>query len=41
MGLWGTKWAVETLGGTLSIGESDLGGAAVCLELPGSDGDEG
>lgn len=41
MGLWGTKWAVETLGGTLSIGESDLGGAAVCLELPGSDADEG
>ena len=37
MGLWGTKWAVETLGGTLSIGESDLGGAAVCLELPGSE----
>jgi signal transduction histidine kinase len=40
MGLWATKWAVETLGGTLSIGESDLGGAAVCLDLPGGEADD-
>lgn len=40
MGLWGIKWAVETLGGTLSIGESDLGGAAVRLDLPGSEAED-
>jgi signal transduction histidine kinase len=34
IGLWSTKWAVETMGGTLTFGESDLGGAAVCITLP-------
>jgi len=34
LGLWATNWAVRSLGGRLSLGESDLGGAAVRLELP-------
>jgi signal transduction histidine kinase len=40
LGLWGTKWAVETLGGELSFGDSDLGGAVVSIDLPRADGDE-
>jgi signal transduction histidine kinase len=34
IGLWGTNWAVQTLGGDLSFGESDLGGAAVTIDVP-------
>jgi signal transduction histidine kinase len=34
LGLWGTNWAVRSLGGRLSFGESDLGGAAVAIHLP-------
>lgn len=34
LGLWGTNWAVQQLGGHLSFEESDLGGAAVVIELP-------
>jgi signal transduction histidine kinase len=34
IGLWGTNWAVQKLGGELSFGESDLGGAAVTIEIP-------
>jgi signal transduction histidine kinase len=34
IGLWGTKWAVQTLSGDLSLEESDLGGAAVVIDLP-------
>ncbi len=34
LGLWSIKWGVETMGGSLSFGESDLGGAAVRIELP-------
>lgn len=34
LGLWGTNWAVQSLGGRLSFGESDLGGAAVAIHLP-------
>jgi signal transduction histidine kinase len=34
LGLWGVQWAVQTLGGSLSFEESDLGGTAVTLELP-------
>ncbi len=34
LGLWGVQWAVQTLGGSLSFEESDLGGTAVALELP-------
>ncbi len=34
LGLWSIKWTVETMGGSLSIGESDLGGAGVRIELP-------
>ncbi len=41
LGLWGTNWAVTALGGTLSLGESDLGGAAVTVELPRTGGDAG
>jgi signal transduction histidine kinase len=37
LGLWGSKWAVETLGGDLSLGDSSLGGASVCINLPGSE----
>lgn len=35
LGLWGTSWAVQTLGGSVTIGESELGGAAVTIDLPG------
>lgn len=34
LGLWGTNWAVQSLGGDLSFGQSDLGGAAVRIDLP-------
>jgi len=34
LGLWGANWAVQTAGGSLSFGESDLGGAAVVITLP-------
>lgn len=34
LGLWGTSWAVQALGGELSFAESDLGGAAVTVDLP-------
>jgi signal transduction histidine kinase len=34
LGLWGTNWAVQQLGGELSFHESDLGGTAVVIELP-------
>ncbi|MFB6297402.1 MAG: ATP-binding protein [Salinirussus sp.] len=34
LGLWGTKWAIQTLGGELSRENSDLGGTAVVIELP-------
>jgi signal transduction histidine kinase len=37
LGLWGTNWAVQTLGGTLTFGESGMGGTAVTLELPTDD----
>ena len=37
LGLWGTKWAVQTLGGELSLRESDLGGTAVVIDLPTTD----
>ena len=40
LGLWSTKWAVETMGGELSFDESDLGGAAVRVTLP-SEGNDG
>jgi signal transduction histidine kinase len=33
-GLWGTNWAVRAMGGSLSFGNSDLGGAAVTITLP-------
>jgi signal transduction histidine kinase len=36
LGLWGTSWAVQALGGQLSFDESDLGGAAVTVDLPSS-----
>jgi signal transduction histidine kinase len=39
LGLWSTKWAVETMGGELSFGESDLGGAAVHITLPSAAND--
>lgn len=34
LGLWGTNWAVQQLGGELSFRQSDLGGTAVVIELP-------
>jgi len=34
IGLWGANWGVQTAGGSLSFGESDLGGAAVEVTLP-------
>jgi len=34
LGLWGTNWAVQQLGGDLSFRQSDLGGTAVVIELP-------
>ncbi|MFT4921596.1 MAG: signal transduction histidine kinase, partial [Haloarculaceae archaeon] len=33
-GLWGTNWAVRAMGGSLSFGDSDLGGTAVIITLP-------
>ncbi|WP_175452760.1 ATP-binding protein [Halorientalis regularis] len=33
LGLWGTNWAVQSMGGTLSFDESDLGGTAVTISL--------
>lgn len=34
IGLWTAKWAIERLGGHISFGESELGGAAVTLHIP-------
>lgn len=34
LGLWGTNWAIQQLGGELSFRDSDLGGTAVVIELP-------
>lgn len=34
LGLWLVKWTVETFGGELSFGESDLGGNDVRIRLP-------
>ena len=34
LGLRGTNWAVQRLGGDLSFRDSDLGGTAVVIELP-------
>jgi signal transduction histidine kinase len=34
IGLWGTNWAVQTLGGELSFGESESGGASVQIDIP-------
>lgn len=34
LGLWGTNWAVQQLGGDLSFREGHLGGTTVVLELP-------
>jgi signal transduction histidine kinase len=34
LGLWGANWAVQTLGGDLSLGSSDLGGAMARIDLP-------
>lgn len=39
VGLWGTNWAVQTMGGKLTFDESDLGGAAVSISLPVEDTD--
>ncbi|QAU14115.1 PAS domain-containing protein [Halorubrum sp. BOL3-1] len=36
-GLWGASWAVQSLGGKLTIDESQLGGAAVSMEFPTRD----
>jgi signal transduction histidine kinase len=33
-GLWGANWAVRAMGGSLSFGDSDLGGTAVMITLP-------
>ncbi|RXK47943.1 sensor histidine kinase [Halorientalis pallida] len=33
LGLWGTNWAVQSMGGSLSFDESDLGGTAVTVSL--------
>jgi signal transduction histidine kinase len=33
LGLWGTNWAVQSMGGSLSFDESDLGGTAVEVAL--------
>ncbi|GAA0524060.1 hypothetical protein GCM10008992_25570 [Halorubrum aquaticum] len=33
LGLWGTNWAVQSMGGSLSFDESDLGGTAVEVVL--------
>jgi signal transduction histidine kinase len=37
IGLWGTSWAVQSLGGKVTIGESHLGGAEVTMETPLAD----
>jgi signal transduction histidine kinase len=37
MGLWLLDWGTTRLGGTLSFGESDRGGAAVTIRVPGTD----
>jgi signal transduction histidine kinase len=34
LGLWGANWAVQTVGGSLSFADSDLGGTAVVVTLP-------
>jgi signal transduction histidine kinase len=34
LGLWGSNWAVQAMGGSLSFEESDLGGTAVVVALP-------
>ena len=34
LGLWSASWALQTMGGDLSFGTSDLGGAVVRVELP-------
>lgn len=34
LGLWSVKWTVETMGGDLSLGNSDDGGATVRIDLP-------
>lgn len=34
LGLWGTNWAVQTMGGSVTFTNSDIGGAAVIIELP-------
>jgi signal transduction histidine kinase len=34
LGLWGSNWAVQAMGGSLSFDESDLGGTAVVVALP-------
>jgi signal transduction histidine kinase len=34
LGLWGANWAVQTVGGSLSFEDSDLGGTAVVITLP-------
>ena len=40
LGLWGANWAVQSAGGSLSFGESDLGGATVTLSFPTDSSDE-
>lgn len=37
IGLWGANWAIQSLGGKLTIGESQFGGAAVTIEIPLAD----
>jgi nitrogen-specific signal transduction histidine kinase len=34
VGLWGTRWAVGAMNGSLSFADSDLGGTEVIVELP-------
>ncbi len=34
LGLWGAHWAVQTVGGSLSFEDSDLGGTSVVVTLP-------
>jgi signal transduction histidine kinase len=34
LGLWGANWAVQTLGGDLFLGSSDLGGTMARIDLP-------
>ena len=40
LGLWGANWVVQTVGGSLSFDESDLGGTAVTVTLPGVSTDD-